>query len=416
MHRSALIIAQLLLAGAAAAASVPPTTTSCFAKARAHEHCGATFGSDAKTAITTGNVEIIDIDPVVFAPKSSFYKSWEEAFSAASSPLFAYNAKDDPEKALTAVHDAYAFVARWLPRNVLAKLASFPFQKDGPSALVIRGLPIDAEVPPTPTKTTVFDSVHQESDRSTLVPVAESWLLGVTRILGIPVAAPFSKGDRGGLVRDITQNPDDAGDLPMHRDYPTLALQSPVGEPEILILFGVRSDAGDDGAQTVVMDSARLLQAIKPSDLAILKESTIVTEIELPTGDWIPISKPFNAIQDDEDGNTVVTLHNLPKAKYLSPDGGAATVEAYERVSRLAFDMGERINLRPGDVLVIQNSRLVHGRTKFNAKETCCNGSGRWLVKSYASNRLWRIPGSAGGGLVDYPNFSSMDWKGPGGL
>ncbi|KAL7528052.1 hypothetical protein ACHAWF_002417 [Thalassiosira exigua] len=370
---------------------------------------------------TEANVEIIDINPSAFAPRESFYGDWAERFPP-SSPLLNYHAKDDPERALEAVHDAYAFVARWLPPPALARLAAFPFRKSGPSALVMRGLPIDADVPPTPAKASVFDDSAAAADgRSALVPVAESWLLGVARVLGLPVAAPYSNGDRGGLVRDITQNPGDVGDLPMHRDYPAIArnpdAMADSGEPELLLLLGVRSDPGDGGgkwARTVVMDSARLMEAISSEDEATLRTKKILVEFRLPNGDFVPVSEPFYPILDDEDGVPVVTLHNLPRARHSSPDGGDAAVEAYGRVSQMAFDLGELVTLGPGDLLIIHNSRLVHGRTRFGSDETRSDGTGRWLVKSYVSNRLWRVPGSPFGGFAAYPTLSATDWRMPG--
>jgi hypothetical protein len=116
------------------------------------------------------------------------------------------------------VHESLAFVMQWLPTSIVSRLASFPFQKSGPSAILIRGLPIDIDIPPTPIKASVFDDAgDRDTDPSTLVPIAESWLLGISRLMGYPTGAPLATGDRGGLIRDITQNADDVDDLPIHR-------------------------------------------------------------------------------------------------------------------------------------------------------------------------------------------------------
>ena len=101
---------------------------------RSPPSCSAGY---CQISTTDANIEIIDIDPRAF-PREEFYDNWEQRFPP-SSPLLNFNAKEDPEGALDAVHDAYAFVARWLPPQALAKLATFPFRKDGPSALVLRG-------------------------------------------------------------------------------------------------------------------------------------------------------------------------------------------------------------------------------------------------------------------------------------
>ena len=368
-----------------------------------------------KTSGINNNIEIIDIRS---NSTGEVYKSWEDRFPK-ESPLFHYNAEQDPEEALLAVHESLAFVMQWLPTAIISRLASFPFQKSGPSAILLRGLPIDVDIQPTPIKASVFDDAgDRETDPSTaLVPIAESWLLGISRLMGFPTGAPFGTGDRGGLIRDITQAADDVNDLPMHRDYPDVALDPKfaIVEPEIFILFGVRGDVDDSGAKTVVMDSKRLLDMMDPTDRALLRTTTVQTEIKLPNGDYMAVGRPFLPIIDNkEDGTSIVTLNNLPKARYVSPDGGAQTVEAYKRISQLAFDKGERVNLKAGDMLIIQNSRLVHGRTKFYNIGSCL-ASGRWLIKTYVTNRLWKIPGETSlsdAAHTDYPNLNPMGWGG----
>lgn len=377
--------------------------------------CFASKMLQFKTSSINNNIEIIDIKSDAIG---EVYKSWEDRFPK-ESPLFHYNAKQDPEEALLAVHESLAFVMQWLPTAIISRLASFPFQKSGPSAILLRGLPIDVDIQPTPIKASVFDDAgDREIDPSTaLVPIAESWLLGISRLMGFPTGAPLATGDRGGLIRDITQNADDVNDLPMHRDYPDVARDPKfaIVEPEIFILFGVRGDVDDSGAKTVVMDSKRLLDMMDPTDRALLRTTTVQTEIKLSNGEYMAVGRPFLPIIDNkEDGTSVVTLNNLPKARYVSPDGGAQTVEAYKRISQLAFDNGERVNLKAGDMLIIQNSRLVHGRTKFYNIGSCL-ASGRWLIKTYVTNRLWKIPGETSlsdAAHTDYPNLNPMGWGG----
>ena len=375
--------------------------------------CLASKMLQSKTTINN-NIEIIDINS---SSNGEVYKSWVNRFPK-ESPLFNYSAKEDPEQALLAVHESLAFAMQWLPTAIVSRLASFPYQKSGPSAILIRGLPIDVDIPPTPIKASVFDDAgDRDTDPSTLVPIAESWLLGISRLMGFPTGAPLATGDRGGLIRDITQNADDVDDLPMHRDYPDVARDPKfaIVEPEIFILFGVRGDVDDSGAKTVVMDSKKLLDMMDPTDRALLRTTTVQTEIKLPNGEYLSIGRPFHPVIDnEEDGTSTITLNNLPKARYVSPDGGGKTVEAYNRISQLAFDKGERVNLKAGDMLIIQNSRLTHGRTKFYNTGSCLT-SGRWLIKAYVTSRLWKIPGETSlsdAAHTDYPNLNPMGWGG----
>merc|ERR1740138_1407318 len=115
------------------------------------------------------------------------------------------------------------------------------------------GLPIDEDIPPTPLKSKIHlehTNAPNQADkawaqRSTHVPLAETWALGVGRLLGLLQSPPFSHGERGGLVNDILPVYDgtfaEEKDLRMHRDFPR---QLPIGpsEPEMMILLAVRGD------------------------------------------------------------------------------------------------------------------------------------------------------------------------------
>ena len=75
------------------------------------------------------------------------------------------------------------------------------------------------------------------------------------------------------------------------------------------------------------------------------------------------------------------------------------------RLQKIAFENGERISLGPGDMLIINNGRLVHGRTAFDPHLEV-GGDSRWLIKSYVTNSLLKPTGTDGSvGLVNYPRF-----------
>ena len=308
---------------------------------------------------------------------------------------------------MAAIHESFAFVNQWLPSDLIGKLLAFPYDPDAPSSLLIQGLPIDQNPPPTPVKDNIFDSNDGEFRN---VPVAESWLMGISRLLGVLASPPRSKGDRGGIVRDLTRNKDEVGVLPMHCDYPRQCF-SKVNhvEIEIFILFGIRSDPYQQ-VSTVVMDSRKLLHLLDEKDVKLLQKHKIQLQMPIPGDDkMMDQGSAFHAI--DPDDSSTITLFDLPRSAVTSPEGGEAAVEAYKRLQTIAFENGEKVMLGPGDMLIINNGRLVHGRTAFHPDDCKRDGNGRWLIKSYVTNNLWKTTGTDGSyGLVDYPRVNAMDW------
>jgi len=340
-----------------------------------------------------------------------FHRKWHRTFppvSTSSMSIHNYDASSDPLKAMQIIHDSFAFCNKFLPAELVSQLLAFPFDPEAPSFLIIRNLPMDKHIPPTPFKKTVFDTEGQDAK----VPIAETWLLGISRLLGHLTSPPSMGGaGRTSLIRSITQNPLDKGViLPMHRDYPRQCVSEIMAaEPEIFILMGVRSDEAN--TCTVVMDNRKLLQLLPRNDVKLLQEHKIVMTFQVPgsgneeqkENTYVPMGSPFYSI--DPSDETMITLFDLPNSKATSPDGGDDVVQAYDRLQKIAFENGERISLGPGDMLIINNGRLVHGRTAFDPHSEV-GGDSRWLIKSYVTNTLLKPTGTDGSvGLVDYPRF-----------
>ena len=70
--------------------------------------------------------------------------------------------KKDPLTAMTVINDCFALVVPWLPRDLLQKLTSFPFNPQAPSSLLIHvDFPVGKEgtetaVPPTPQRSPLY--------------------------------------------------------------------------------------------------------------------------------------------------------------------------------------------------------------------------------------------------------------------
>ena len=116
--------------------------------------------------------------------------------------------------------------------------------------------------------------------------------------------------------------------------------------------------------------------------------------------EWIDFGKAFMAVEKDQD---LVTLFNFPGGRHVSPKGGKQVKAAYDRLAKLARRLGQIVVLEPGDMLILNNAKCVHGRTRY---QPLLDGNNRWLVKSYVSLGVWNRPGiQQHVGLANYPQM-----------
>lgn len=356
----------------------------------------ATTATGFGSTISRGNVEYVFLK-VSEDLEGRLWEDWQEKFASQSHAFHSYDSHENPKEALSVIDESFCFVLQFLPPALVSKLHQFAFDPQAPCAIVIRGLPLfnrqAAVLPPTP----VMDNIYATS-RQARCPVAETVLLGLSRLCGMLHAPP--KPLHAQIVRDICPTTiGTQGFLPMHRDYAHQVLPN-LWEPELLLLMCVRTGSTECVAQTVVMDSHRLWQCTSAADRQLLRTYRIQKKTRNDEGDLVNMGEPFFAIQDKQDGTfdlhtSCVTLFNSFTTSHVCDDAqGDAELEqrvlaAYERLSRNAEEAGERVSLEPGDLLILNNARCVHGRTAYQPR---LDGTDRWLIKTYVSNGLWRKP------------------------
>jgi L-asparagine oxygenase len=208
------------------------------------------------------------------------------------------------------------------------------------------------------------------------------------------------------LVRDmvpIAGGEASTGDLLVHSDFPRNVTGDQYPEPEHLLLYAVRGDPTHE-ARTRVVDSARLLAALDPSDVALLSANKMQATVITPDGKTFPMGKAFHAIDTDPgSGQPHVTLYNLTSSSMrVSSPGGPEVDAAWERLNAAAFAMADPIDLQAGDCLILNNTRCHHARTAFTPR---FDGKDRWLLKSYGTSNLWARPGTGKPADGTYPNL-----------
>jgi L-asparagine oxygenase len=353
-----------------------------------------------------GNIETIEL---TLTDQQFILNEWRTTFPNGHS-LYMYDSHTHPQQTHDVINDAFCFCTPLLPPGLVAKLSKFPFDPKAPCAMIIRGIPINpTSIPPTPALGTIFAKAG--SGRTAICPMAETFLLGISRLLGMPHSSTLPAN--GHMVRDIVPTSATETDpLPMHRDFPSTTKDG--WEPELLVLLCVRSGSEECQASTIVTDTQRLFQKTSKADRALLSQHKIQIQFPGgPDGALIDIGAPFLAMESgigggaDDDSypsiNLFNSLFNAPGS--IATSENAQALKAHERLSALAMKLGERATLQPGDMLILNNARCVHGRTAYQPK---LDETDRWLIKTYVSNGMWNKPGSrnrAGAGPSTFPDW-----------
>lgn len=282
-----------------------------------------------------------------------FHRDWDAWFGP-DHPIHSYNARSMPRETELAVASAFQHAMRWLPQAVVREMLRLPHDPEAPAALLLRNIPIEEGV-------------------GRRMPKAEGWVLGAARALGRPVVPPgFSSGPRGGLVRDVVASP--GMEVGLHRDFPAEIFR-PFPEPDLAITLCVRSE----GAEMLLLENAALVAALDERDEALLRSQDLRVEQVLSNGTVLAHGHPFRCIRGPAEA-PLVTLYatdGLPGARL---GGSEEALRAVGRAEALARAMAEGIVLQKGDMMIVANARVNHGRSAAGAGASGLET--RWL-RSY---------------------------------
>lgn len=287
------------------------------------------------------------------------------AESLASSP------SEDPE----AFCEEAALLAADLPKRVRKQIGNFARYGTREGFLIVRGLPLDPDLHPTPP-----DNASHLGE-ATVTAAAQAIL---NHCLGEMVAYEAEGGGR--LFQDMvpsrqavnTQTSLSSGvELELHTEQAFSALK-----PKWVSLACLR---GARDAATYALDARSLLGALSPAEREMLRESlwtTLVDESfrvggnEFVAGD---LRGPFPVIEGAEDDPFIRFDQDLDW-------GVSGEAEALrEKIIGLYPRLRTSHTLAPGELLLIDNLRVVHGRSPFRAR---FDGSDRFIVRSFVVGDL----------------------------
>ncbi len=265
----------------------------------------------------------------------------------------------------------------------------------GAPALVLSGMPIDDDLPPTPTS--------PPSGAVKPGHVSDLSILLAAVLLGDPVAYLAEKD--GALVQnvfplrtqqDAPSNESSRAALDFHTEltFSRTAPTRPLHEaaPDFVLLLCLRCPT-DRLATTAFVASSELCGLLDADQLATLREP------------HYQLLAPYSFTYDDHDDRPwsppVPLLRGPAEAPSLAFDSACGTraltpdaQAALDALSRACEDGGIRqgVELRAGDLLVLDNRRCAHARSSFRASY---DGQDRWLQRAYVRRGIWPVTNGA---------------------
>lgn len=252
-----------------------------------------------------------------------------------------------------------------LPGRARAALGAM--RRGAVPAVLVRGLPSDTDVGPTPT---------EPGDPSLSPARGHAWVSIAVRRLGDEFGYAMEK--HGALVHSIY--PTRAGaetqsnasfkvDLEMHTENAFHPIR-----PDWVVLYCVRTTANVPATRLALLDE--ILAQLTDDEIAVLREKRFtlrVVDSHRAEGE-ADIHLPVAPI-DGSPRRPIIRWHETLRATdNVAARAAAAFSAAAERVTR-------RVTLREGDMLAFANEVCLHGRDSFDAR---LDGTDRWLLRGYA--------------------------------
>jgi hypothetical protein len=275
-------------------------------------------------------------------------------------------AMPDPHEDIDAFLDEAHLRFHELPRRLRQAVGGFRSRSNDYGILLVRGLPLDPDLPPTPA------DPHRPT--GTAPGLSELWLAAFASALGSPFA--YQQEQSGALYQNVIPTPGNATNISSESSAIELGFHTEMGfhpyPPDYVLLLCLRPDH-DRAAKTITSSVRMTLPELTLRERAILFEPLYRPGIDYSFGS--PNGKKGN-------GPAVPVLYGDPYDPCMNFDfdlmvGLSDEADAAVRALRAATNRARRwVKLSAGDLLIIDNRRAAHARSAFTARY---DGQDRWL-------------------------------------
>ena len=262
------------------------------------------------------------------------------------------------------VDASVALAHQHLPASAIAVLGDF-FRPDGPDALVFENLPVDPDLPSSPS------DGRRPGTKST---VSEAVIAGL--IEGHAAILAYSNEKNGAPIHEIApavgqENvPSSSGRVPFpcHTDVAFLA---PTFSPRGLLLFGLRNQSG---APTSIVPLDSVLEAASASLISSLAKP--IFRHPAPATFELGLSVIAPILRRDEGAAARIAV----QTHAVQPCNEEARAAIAELRRILTSIETENVVVGPATALLFKNDRVLHGRSAFRGE--------RWLQRAYFTASL----------------------------
>lgn len=289
--------------------------------------------------------------------------------------VWPYFNRMNPYTNIEAFNELTAMAAENLPLSARLNILNFKKHGNDHGYLLIRRLEKDPLLPKTP----VFGVEARNRDTF----YSETWLSIVANLLGEPFS--YIQEGEGHLfhnVRPIKKNEDklSSESSGILLDFHTETAFHPF-VPDFLMLFCLRCDRHKE-AQTIVSSNRHFLKHLNEQTIQVLRKKQFKTGIDYSFGNLEAerANGPVLAVLYGSDSDPLVTFD-----PDLMQGLNTEAEEALHAIKQAVDKTSEGILLEPGDLVIIDNRRAVHGRNQFKAYY---DGYDRWLQRTYVSRNL----------------------------
>jgi L-asparagine oxygenase len=289
-------------------------------------------------------------------------------------------ATSNPHEDFEAFFTEARYVSTAMPQRVCEKLAKFAEHGNADGAILIRNLPRDPLLPPTPIKANRQAKINSH--------LSELWMCSIASFFGEPIG--YLQEREGNILQDVFPTPEHANELSSRSFSAALGFHTEMVfhpfSPDHLFLYGLRQDPNKD-AQTLFSGIRKVLLLLPAPTKEILFSKSFKLTFSHVHSPYKVHGKPVS----EAEGPNVSILYGeesdpsirFEKEMMVSQTPGAQ--EALELLTELITANLSTVTIEPGSLLIVDNRHCVHGRSVFNAE---FDGQDRWLRRMHIVRSL----------------------------
>ncbi|TXI99401.1 MAG: hypothetical protein E6Q32_08310 [Neisseriales bacterium] len=289
---------------------------------------------------------------------SNWFKYVEKYINTSINPYY------KPEEFLSNAEEAIYSI----PYSELKPLLDFKSGKLN-GHIVLKGLDTDPVVIPTLEST---DDIKSQK----ITFYSEFWLSVVAKILGDPI--DYAQEKNGEIYQNVRPRKGQENKIASDSSQITLDLHVENGyhpiRPDFLMLYCLRQDQEKKG-HTLALDVPSILHLLSNEEISILRTKRFKTSVDWNFGNYDAErgTGPLVSLIFGPENNPMIFWDD----EYIIGVDKEAQ-DTLDKLRKILHNHMKGILLNPGEMIVYDNYRSVHGRTPFIARY---DGSDRWLQR-----------------------------------